>query len=562
MVHLFSGRIGHYPILLLIGILLFFPNLGAHTLWDIDESHNAECAREMMVADNLITPTFNFVLRTDKPALQYWFIILAYHMFGVTEFAARFWSVICGLGTMLLAYELGRKMFDAVTGLLAGLILASSFMFSISAHAATPDAFLILLTTASCFIFWHGYTSGSGNWLIGFGVTTGLAVLAKGPVGLVLPATVNLLFLIWERRWRILFDRRLIVGAVLFGVIAGPWYGLVAGETKWEFWKGFFLKHNLQRFQTPLEGHRGPFFYHPVALLAAFAPWSCFLGMTLWLGTGRRARADVPGDSPRMPSAYRYLWCWITVWLVVFSAASTKLPNYLLPCYPALALLTARALARWRSGAIIVSPCLVAPCLACLALVGVVVSAAALVASGVSASISIGGRQAPELAPWALLGVVPIAGAILAGIALAKSRRADAVAIIGAGSLLFVGVLAASIPVVMDGHKVTRGLAEDIAHHQTEREIQIGCHGFYQPGLVFYSGRKVEVFRKEQEAIDHLHSPLEAFLIVPAAEWERLAPQIECPAAVIARRSDFASGQDIVLVTNRPSRAVASLQLP
>src|SRR4029078_1272817 len=113
-----------------------------------------------------------------------------------------------------------------------------------------------------------------------------------------------------------------------------PWYSLGGIETRWNFIEGFFLTHNVSRFSEPMEGHRGPFFYHFAALLAAFAPWSIFLGSTVWRSLPRSTAGEAK------PWAYRFLWCWIAVWFVVFSVAATKLPNYVLPTYPALALLT------------------------------------------------------------------------------------------------------------------------------------------------------------------------------------------------------------------------------
>ncbi|MCI0356382.1 MAG: glycosyltransferase family 39 protein, partial [Acidobacteria bacterium] len=287
-------RLRDYLLLLAAGGLLFFVNLGNHSLWDVDESHNAECAREMLVADNWRVPTFNYVLRTDKPVLLYWLMIFAYQCFGVTEFAARFWSAVCGLGSLLVTYELGRAMFDRRTGLLAGLVLGSAILFCVSAHAATPDALLIFFTLLTFLLFWTGYRQQRSGWLLGIGATMGLAVLAKGPVGLLLPAAAIGLFLLWERRLRDLLSPRLLFGLMLFAAITLPWYILVGVETKWRFFwdratgQGFFLKHNLGRFMRPLERHGGPFVYHPLAFLAGFAPWSAFLGLTVWFGTGRR----------------------------------------------------------------------------------------------------------------------------------------------------------------------------------------------------------------------------------------------------------------------------------
>src|SRR5713101_9776458 len=135
-----SNRCGHYLLLLALAAGLSFPNLGGPSLWDIDEGNNAEAAREMLDCGNWVVPTFNYQLRVDKPALLYWLQIGAFRLFGINEFAARFPSALAALAAVLMTYELGGRMFGAATGLLAGLILASTGLFCASAHFANPDA--------------------------------------------------------------------------------------------------------------------------------------------------------------------------------------------------------------------------------------------------------------------------------------------------------------------------------------------------------------------------------------------------------------------------------------
>src|SRR5262245_2930852 len=137
-----NHRLGHYALLLLIGAAMFLVNLGGPSLWDIDEGNNAEAAREMRERDNWVIPTFNYQLRVDKPALLYWLQIAAYEQFGVNEFSARLPSALAALLAVLFTYELGRRMFGAVTGLLGGLVLATAVTFSAAAHFANPDALL------------------------------------------------------------------------------------------------------------------------------------------------------------------------------------------------------------------------------------------------------------------------------------------------------------------------------------------------------------------------------------------------------------------------------------
>ena len=138
----FTHRLTHYALLIAVGALLFLPNLGGPSLWDIDEGHNTEASREMMASGNWIVPTFNFLLRVDKPALLYWLQIASFKLFGINEFAGRLPSACAALLSMLLTYELGRRMFGATAGLLAGLMLGSSVLFCAAAHFANPDALL------------------------------------------------------------------------------------------------------------------------------------------------------------------------------------------------------------------------------------------------------------------------------------------------------------------------------------------------------------------------------------------------------------------------------------
>ena len=140
---------GHYDCLLLIAVsaLIFFSRLGVPPLWDRDEPRNAGCAAEMMAAGDWVVPVFNSELRTHKPVLLYWLMIASYSVFGVNEFGARFVSASLGIGTVLLTYGMGRRLFNCQIGRWAGIILASTIMFGVASRAATPDALLMFCGT-------------------------------------------------------------------------------------------------------------------------------------------------------------------------------------------------------------------------------------------------------------------------------------------------------------------------------------------------------------------------------------------------------------------------------
>ena len=276
---------GQYALLVLTAAALILPNLGAPSLWDLDEGNNAEAAREMLDCGNWVVPTFNYQLRVDKPALLYWLQIGAFRLFGVNEFAARLPSALAGLAAVVMTYELGRQMFGCATGLLAGLALASTALFCASAHFANPDALLNAFTLLTLLFFWRSFTSQGRAWSAAGGISAGFAVLAKGPVGLVLPLAVIVLFLLWSRKLRLLWERKLWVAVLAFLLIALPWYVWVGVETKVAFLRGFIMEHNVGRYLHSMEHHGGPVYYYLAVLAIGFAPWSAFLGLAGWYGT-------------------------------------------------------------------------------------------------------------------------------------------------------------------------------------------------------------------------------------------------------------------------------------
>jgi 4-amino-4-deoxy-L-arabinose transferase-like glycosyltransferase len=255
-----------------------------------------------------------------------------------------------------------------------------------------------------------------------------------------------------------------------------------------------------------------------------------------------------PAGAPA-PAAYRFLWCWVAVYLAFFSLSGTKLPNYILPVYPPLALLTARALDRWRTGTARPPAWAVKLSLICLALLGVGVGAGLFVASGWVPLRFLQGRSFPGLERCALAGLLPV----LAGAwpLLRRQRRGELLAAVAASAVLFVGTLAAWGGSALNGRKAPKALAAAIHAHQTEPDIRIACYQYFQPSLVFYCRREVARLDKERQALDFLQCPLPAYLCLPAPVWESLRGK--CPRAypVIGRQRDLYRNCEIVVVANR-----------
>jgi 4-amino-4-deoxy-L-arabinose transferase-like glycosyltransferase len=546
-----NGRCGHHLILLVVSLVLCLANLGGPSLWDIDEGKNAEAAREMLESDNWVIPTFNFEPRYEKPALLYWLQAGAYQAFGINEFSARLPSALAGILAVLLAYELGRSLFGTGTGLLGGLILASSSATCFAARFANPDALLSATTLATLLVFWRGFAGGTGNWFIPAGIAAGFGMLAKGPVALALPGGVIILFLLWSRSFRRLWNWRILLGLAAFMATAMPWYIWVAIDSRGKFLTGFFMKENVGRFLHPMENHGGPFFYYLGVLLAGLAPWSVFLGVAGWFGSGKRARADSQPAGVERPDAYRFLWCWVGLYLVFFSLAGTKLPNYILPVYAPAALLTARFLERWRSRMIQPASWTVGLAVGALVLMGVGIALGLLIAGGAIELPVLRGRYLAGLAPWALVGLIPILGGV--GCAWC-ARRKSTLGLIGALALtacIFNGILACWGSASLDLHKAPRILTELSGACDTEHDVRIGCYQYFQPSLVFYCRRDVQTLENEEKALEFVRCPLPVFLFLPESAWEGMAEKLGASARVLARHEDMYRHCNVVVVTNR-----------
>ncbi|MCS6866918.1 MAG: glycosyltransferase family 39 protein [Gemmataceae bacterium] len=544
-------RLCDYAILLTIGAILTLPNLGATSLWDVDEGVNAQAAREMYENETWIIPTFNYQLRTAKPVMLYWLQRVSYSLFGMNEWAARWPSVLAAWLTVLGVYELARRMFDRATGLLAGIVLASACEFCLLAHAATPDATLLLFTVLTYCLFWMGHENGSRRWWIPTAAACGLAMLTKGPVGVALPGLVVLLYFAWNRELGRLWDRRLVVAVLVFVLVAGPWYTLVAVETRGEWVRVFFGRENLQRFSTPMENHSGPFFYHAVALLILFTPWSVFLPAALWYGAqGSRSATGWPADTTTYARPYRFLVVWFVAYLVFFSMAATKLPNYMLPAYPAIAILTARFLIVWQRGTLAAPQWLMPAAMGGLVLTAVAVAVGLLIAGGAWPVLPPAARVFPGLERWAFLGLIPLATAGVMLWAWRSNHRQRFLQAATVGAIAFTASVAAFPPVVIDGYKAAKELVETSGVADPARDIRLAHHDWFQPSIVFYAGRQVTELPSAEAVATFLAIPTPGYLFVPERTWRQLESQVNVPTQIVAQDYDFYKNCQVLVVSN------------
>lgn len=313
-----------------IALFLYLANLGGNSIYILDEAKNATCAAEMLERGDWVVPTFNQELRTDKPPLHYFFMMVSYSVFGVTPFAARFFSAIFGALTILISFLFVRRFHSEKAALWTSFILLSSIHLSIQFHLSVPDPYLIFFFTASVFSFYAAVKEKKLIYLLALYLSVGLGTLSKGPVAIGLPGLIFLLFLIFSKRlnWKELKQLRPFSGAVLVLLIALPWYILVHLKTNGQWTDGFFFKHNLGRFSSEMEGHGGIFLLTILFVLLGLFPFAVFIVQAL-----KHAWKNRKSDFILLN-----LVAGLAI-VIFFSISRTKLPNYTVPAYPYFAAL-------------------------------------------------------------------------------------------------------------------------------------------------------------------------------------------------------------------------------
>lgn len=312
-------------------ICVFF--IQGYPIYILDEAKNSEAAREMLLSTNWIVPTFNDILRTDKPPLHYFFMIVSYKLFGVNEFAARFFSSVFGALTLTGAFYFVRKFKDVVTANLTWFILISALFFVQLFHQAVPDPYLVFFVSMSLFLFYDFFKNRSYLVLYLFYGFIGLGVLSKGPIAVALPGLIVAVFLFIKKELFTLkvFNYRPFRGLLLAALISIPWYVIVHKATNGAWTKGFFLDHNLNRFSSEMEGHGGIFIITWLFVILGLLPFSVFI-----IQGFKKAWRERKHDDFLVFSAVVSV-----VFIGFFSMSGTKLPNYTMPSHPFVAILIA-----------------------------------------------------------------------------------------------------------------------------------------------------------------------------------------------------------------------------
>lgn len=501
----------HFVCVAMISGIIWFSLLGHRDLFDPDEGRYAQIPSAMVDSGDWLTPRLNGVKYFEKPALQYWATAAVFSLVGKSNASARLVPALAGYLGALFAAMLALRLFGARAAIFAFLFASSSLMWVMMGHMLTLDMLLStwLFCGMACLAIAQSQRSDRTrvrNWMLAGWAALALAVLTKGLIGLVLPAASVVVYSVWQRDWRIWKHLQLAGGLVLFFLLVAPWFIAVSLKNP-EFASFFFIHEHWDRYTSGVHDRRGPVDYFVPFLLLGVLPWM-MVSLDVLIRPVFKWRPENTGEF----DAARLLWSFVVVTFVFFSLGDSKLPAYILPVMPVVAVLAAQRMAeakrlgsdRWL-----------------MALLGLVMLVLAFNVVRLANE-----RYALQLwldfRPWLLAGSCLLMLSAVAVFVLARKPLA-ACAIASVLSLLAFQLMlwgAQSIAVVRSSRLEAEAISNSVA-----ADAPVYAVGTFPESAVFYLGRTIKMvhytgefeFGFEQEPQLRI-SDLNRFL----AEWNQL----------------------------------------
>jgi 4-amino-4-deoxy-L-arabinose transferase-like glycosyltransferase len=494
---------------LLVGAVLFLPAIGTRITSLEDEARYALKARTMLETGDWLLPRVDGEVQMQKSPLFMWGIaVLSLPGGKVTELTATLpsaLSAIAGVGVTLL---LGRRMFNARAGLLAGFTLATMFGYYWHARLILADMLMTFFIVTAAAAFWMGVGDGASRRgpLIAFWACLGLAVSAKGPAGL-LPLVPCGAFLIAERGWRGVRDLRPLMGAAVVGLVCAPWAIAFALQKEQSYVQNVLVGDYLGPRRAGWS-RRSEIFFTVGPIVLGALPWTIFIPAAVRSGWWR-------GESG-VARKFRFLVFWVLAYVIVITLMPQKRDRYLLPLFPALALMIGWLWDRWAARGSSRALRLHAWIWAALAL-------------GLAVAVLLPPPARPDLAilvpsaPWLklLMGAVLIGAAVAAVVAAGAGRALALFAVVCASTTL---VLACETQVFVAGHNRThdvKALTERLAA-RLGRDDQLVTYKLGSLSLQFYLGRTVRELQDQQGLAPFLAAGRPVYVIVHDRRWPEL----------------------------------------
>ena len=503
--------------------VIWFGTLGIRPLYKADESRYGEISREMVASGDWITPRLNGFKYFEKPPLQYWTTAALFEVFGEHDWVARLWTALIGFAGIVMVLYAGNRLYGTMSGppigIYAAAVLAASPLYVLLGQVNTLDMSVSFFLSAAIFAFALGHV-----YL--FWAACALAVLSKGLIGIVLPGGALFLHMLVKRDWGLIRRVRLVPGVALFLAITAPWF-IAVSLANAEFAHFFFIQEHFQRFTTQMHHRVHPAWYFIPVLAAGMAPWLVPLGHAAVRAFNRRTDTEL------------LLWIWAAVVFVFFSASGSKLPPYILPIFPVLAVLAAPSLTR---------PVLIAQTLITVP-----------IALGAGLAVHTLGANGPyaAYASWILIATLILAAAAAAALFMAwRFRLTGAVLALALGSIV-------AMQIGIAGHRTLSGrfsVASTVASlpEQPAVNVPIFAVDMYDHTLPWSLKRTVTMvgYRDELgDAVDWDKAKFvpdlmtfarlwkeapQAWAFLPVNEADKLPRELGIPVQVMARGAQYA----------------------
>jgi 4-amino-4-deoxy-L-arabinose transferase-like glycosyltransferase len=498
--------------LLLAGFcgFLFFFGLAYFGLIGADEPRYAQVAREMLARHDWITPTLGGKPWLEKPPLYYWQAMLAYSIFGVSDWAARLPSAV-DASLMVVAIYLFLKRFRPGFELDGALMTAAAAGVIGFARAASTDMPLAAMFTVALLAWYAWYENSLRRYLAVFYCFLAFAMLAKGPVAPLLAALIVTIFAVAKKDSGLLWRTLWIPGILMFLVVSLPWHIAVQWKNP-EFFRIFILQHNLARFGTNLYHHPEPFWYYVPVVLLGLIPWTVFVVAALWESV--RVWWTERQEMLKSEDALNvFLVIWLVVPVVFFSLSRSKLPGYIVPALPAGTLLLAEYVRRRVTDGERPN-------------ISLIVAHAIVAAVPIVPAVMIQYIILQHRFPWGKVGAVrfAIAGGLAIAIAVTLRTR------LGLGALRFVTLVPVLLAVwallggapVLDSTLSVRPLANEISRLEN-KPLPLAVSGVSREtefGLAFYRNQIIDRYELGQiPAGEHL-------VVAPEGSQTAIARQV------------------------------------
>lgn len=526
--------------------VVWFGNIEMRKLVKPDEGRYAEVAREMVASGDWLTPRLNGIKYFEKPPLQYWATATAYSAFGLHHWTARLWGALTGLLGIFVIWFTGRRLYGEPAGILSALVAASSVLYVAIAHINTLDMGLTFFMGASLCTFLLSQRQDipvkeHRLWMALSWTAIAAGILSKGLVALILPGMTIFAYSLVQRDWRVWLRLEPLLGVLLLAAIAAPWFVWVSVVNP-EFPGFFFIHEHFARFFTHAHRRVEPWWFFIPILLVGLLPWT--VSAAAAVRQSWRAGAQATGfDSGR------FLVVWFATVFVFFSLSGSKLPSYILPMFPAAALLIGRYLTQ-------ASPRAIAWQLAPMVAIGLVLAVFSPFLH-IARKSEVPQELYHHYAIWLqVAGAMGAAGAVAAIVLVLRNRLVAAAAAAAAGALLCTQL-------GVTGHDSLNYVTS--AYHLAQKINPVLSPGVpfysvrtYEQTLPFYIGRTLMLVEFDDELKFGLQQ--EPGLWVPTlAEFERRWTSHDDAFAVMAPdtyQELYSLGLPMEVIASDPRRVV------